>query len=545
MIALGLRLIGIGWGLKNDLHYQTYHPDELVNFDVAERIIPGRGQVTPGYYNYGTLFFTVQSIASEVVTVYGGAPEKDPDSKWSWLSRCLFWGRVLVAMCGAGTAVLLFAMMRRFTSLVGAVLCGAVIAVAPSHVVHSRFFTVDVMATFLLVASAYAALKLLPATAFEEREIGPKLGLKYAALAGLFAGLSAGTKYTGILALLTLYAVLFLAKRPRWLIEGAVGTLTAIAAFVISTPGCILDQQKFLEDVQFEMHHVATGHGLAFLDTPSGFIYHLSNLFIGLGTILTLCCVGGLVWAAVRKEKWCWALLAFAIPYYILIGREEVKFLRYTFPLYLALAAGFGWAVVELHRRGGWAKLGVAICICGIGGLDFGGLRSAVTQTAWMASEDPRDSAIRYIRSVATPTTRVGMCREQWFWSIPIVKDNDLPATAQVRLEGMRMAADPPVDIVTNPQGTESVPFSPDLVTKLHPEFIAFTSLEDANLDRLHGSTDISPGDKTLTDHFAAFADVLKKEYVPVHVFGTGGMPVEDMQYINPVVEVWKRNAKP
>jgi hypothetical protein len=552
VVALLFRLVGIGWGLKNDLHNQSYHPDELENFLVAQQIEPAKGNFLPHHYNYGTLYFTLVRVTSDVVTGYTGGPDKSEDSNWDWISRCTKAGRIVGAAFGAGTALLLYGMMRRFTSLLGATLAGAVIAIAPAHVVHSRFLTVDVFALFFIAASAYAALRLIPAAEGEppaevDERLDQKLGLKFAALSGLFAGLSAGVKYTGILALFTLYAAVVLAKRKRWILESVVATAVAGIAFVVSTPGCLFDQEAFLRDVKFEMNHVATGHGLAFVDTSIGFVYHTSNLFLGLGAILTLVCLAGLTWAATKRQLWCLALLAFFIPYFVLIGREEVKFLRYTFPLYVALAAGFGWAMAEMHRRGGLARLGVAIGICGLGGLDFGGLRSAATLTAQMAFEDPRDRAVRYIRSIETPATRVGLAREIWYWSVPLMPDNDLPPSVAMdkRIQEMHTTAKPPVDIVLNPVDGSPVAFSPKLITDLRPELIVFTSIEAGDLTRLRDAKGLNPGDQSMVNDTAKFMDVLPKYYKPYGVFGTGGLPVEDMEYINPQVYIWKRIGTP
>jgi hypothetical protein len=545
IVAFLFRLVGIGWGLKNDLHNQSYHPDELPNFTYSRQIEPAKGDFLPHYYNYGTVYFTLLRVTSDVVTGYTGDQGKTEDSYWEWVSRCDKAARVLGAAFGAGTALLLFGMMRRFTSLLGATLAGAVIAFAPAHVVHSRFQTVDVVALFFIAASAYAALRLLPRSdGGDPTSPAESLGLKFVVWSGVFAGISAGTKYTGILALFTLYAVVILAKRKRWLLESVLGTVVAGITFVVSTPGCILDQKTFIEGVSYEMQHVATGHGFAFLNTPNGFVFHLLNLSLGLGTILTIVSLAGLIWAGVKKQLWALALLAFFIPYYILIGRQEVKFLRYTFPLYVGLAAGFGWGVAECHRRGGLAKIGVVAGICGLGGLDFGGLRSAATLTMQMVQEDPRDTAARYLRSVETPSTRVGFARDSWYWSVPLTLNSALPPSVpiQKRVQMLLTTSNPPVDLVLDAAGNPSRAFSPDLVTRVRPEYVVYTSIEAGDLIRLRGAKGLSEGDQSAVNDAVSFIDDLNKGYKLERVFGTGGLPVEDMEYINPQVYIWKRN---
>src|SRR5437763_667705 len=63
-LSLGLRLIGITWGLPNALHYDSYHPDEPINWAASQRIDPAHLQFVPGFYNYGTFFLTASKIAS-------------------------------------------------------------------------------------------------------------------------------------------------------------------------------------------------------------------------------------------------------------------------------------------------------------------------------------------------------------------------------------------------------------------------------------------------------------------------------------------------
>ena len=217
LIALLIRLPGIGWGLKNDLHNQSYHPDETMIWSWSQAIEPTKLSFTPGAYNYGTVYLSMLRIAGDVTAGYtGGFDVKNPDSIWSFASRVHIAGRILSTFAGAGTVLVVFLLLRRRIGDLGATMGALLIAVAPGHVMHSRFQTVDVVATFFLALSALFALRLLDRA--EEDS-----GVKDAILAGLFAGLSAGTKYTGVLAIFTLLAVLALARRRHLPKEGAIG----------------------------------------------------------------------------------------------------------------------------------------------------------------------------------------------------------------------------------------------------------------------------------------------------------------------------------
>ncbi|MEZ5163142.1 MAG: hypothetical protein R2688_05210 [Fimbriimonadaceae bacterium] len=173
--------------------------------------------------------------------------------------------------------------------------------------------------------------------------------LRAAIWSGVFAGLSAGTKYTGILALIVPVLIGVLAYRGTEQFKSIPKTLgiavaAALGAFVITTPGILLENALFMKDFIYEMKHTSTGHGLVFAGTPTGFIYHLRNLNLGFSTILWIVGVGALpgCW---RRHPWMIGLAIFFTLSYFLIGRAEVKFMRYTFPLLPPLAVGLGWLI--------------------------------------------------------------------------------------------------------------------------------------------------------------------------------------------------------
>ncbi len=557
VLALGIRLIGIGWGLPNNVHQESYHPDESIIWISSQQVEPAKFSFTPGFYNYGTLYLTTLKIASDMTAAYtGGYDPKNPDTAWSYMARCHLAGRWLSALAGAGMALMVFLILRRFSSDVGAMFGGLLIALAPAHVVHSRFQTVDILAAFLLSVSAYFALKFLPS---KLEEVKVTSDVKLAVLAGLFAGLSAGTKYTGILCLFTLYVAVFMARRPSAIKLSLIGTGAALAAFFLVTPGAILDNAKFMQDFVYEMKHTSAGHGLIFEGTTSGFLYHLSNLFFGIGFILTLAAMAGLGAGAFRKHAWALALLAFFIPYYLLIGRAEVKFIRYTFPLYLALGVGFGWLMGKAREKEGKWHIVVAAGILGLGGLEMGGLRGTALFTGWMASPDPRELAGKYLSGL---DTTVGVVTDPWFYTPSIhpelgrrlIARPDIPFPVKTGYEPL----DPLTMAMTKPKIERYAPLDElgqrDLAHRTDwdirllendkPEYVVISSFEGEGLDRLSRQSNLSPAAETMVKQSKEFMERLKTNYVIDRQFGPGGDElVHDMMYVQPTVWVWKRKA--
>ncbi|AIE87883.1 ArnT family glycosyltransferase [Fimbriimonas ginsengisoli] len=558
LLALLLRLAGIGWGLKNDLHNSSYHPDEPVIWAYSQAIEPSKLNFTPRFYNYGTLYLTVLKVASDMTAAYTGGPDpKNEEASWDYVSRSHMAGRLINALAGSGTVLIVFLILRRFVGDVGASAGGLALAVAPAHVVHSRFQTVDIFAAFLLSISIFYALRLL-GNASAEEEANKKSPIKDpvtrdAILSGIFAGLSAGTKYTGILGLIVLLIVLGMRHRPRLIRDGLLGVLTCIVAFVVATPGAVLDTAKFKEGVLFEMAHTATGHGIVFAGTSSGYIYHIGNLINGIGFLIVLTGLAGLAYAAYRRHVWAIALLAFFLVYYFMIGGATDKYMRYTFPLYPAIAVGFGYAVAVGHRRQGSGRILVALGILGLGGADMRGLIGAVRNTGYMLESDPRDTAAKYFKE--KPNSVVGLASDPWFWSPPLFKNSPsklnmarLDEAGNVHPMGLvrdrlreLAATSAPHGVYYLPPDGAHHPFDARLITELKPDYITYSTLESAPRERLMGVTVGPPEAVAAGREYKEFTTALTAAYDLESTVGDPIDSVEDMQYIHPVVYIWKR----
>lgn len=543
--ALGLRLAGIGWGLPNDLHNQSYHPDEQVIWAYSQQIEPAKGKFTPGFYNYGTMYLTVLRVASDVVAGYGAAPKQgDSQSIWRYMGACHLAGRWISALAGATAVVFVFLILRRFTNEFGAATGALLLAFAPSFLVHSRFQTVDVFATMLLAASLYCSLRVLDAS----RE-GSAALLKrrtpeaFAVWSAVFAGLSAGTKYTGALALLPLVVALYLRLKSEGsggVARTAFGAFAAFfAALVIATPGVLLETDKFLRDFKYEMLHTSTGHGLVFEGLGSGFLVHVGNLVQGMGPLGALIGAAGLVWAAWRREKWALALLAFALPYYVLIGRAEVLFVRYTFPLIVVLAIAFGWALGEAHRLKGKH---VATAVGGILALGMS-LYIGMGFTAWMVQEEPRDKLAKEFKERGES---VGIGTDPWFYTPPLIPDSAIMrGQLALQVEEMR-AAQPPLLRYLPEDPAQRQDWDVRLLTEMKPHYVVMSNLELAHVVRLSDTS----GKYPQVDAFKVFQAELERSYEPLGQATTGSIKeryraamllVEDMAYTRPVYWIWKR----
>lgn len=540
LLAFLIRLWGVGWGLPNDIRNQSLHPDELVVWTYAQQIQPAKFDFTPGFYNYGTLYLTVVRVVTDMASAYGAGPIGESEGDfWAAVGRYHLWGRVLNCLFGALTAWLVWKLLLLRTNWVGALFGASAAAVAPVLVVHSRFQTVDMLATLLVVASMYWAFRL-------SEHDPPKVILKTAAWSGVFAGLSAGTKYSGVLALVVLFVAAMVLKGPLRYKTMLVGGVASLVAFVLATPGAVLESRKFLEGVLWEMQHVATGHGLVFAHTAPGWIYHLGNLAIGYGVLLTILGLFGLAHAVRRKEIALVGVAIFALLTYALIARAEVKFIRYTFPLIPAFALGLGWLMGRAHAHpSGKAKWVVAAGMLGVGGLGGGGLATALTWSSWMAGEDPRDQAARYVMDPKNEIGSVGLVKDPWFWSVSVVPDANLLRAVpfQMRHERMLAAQNPMVKRYVPADPNTRIDFDLRLLTELKPDAVALTSFEVNDVERLMRAENLSQEERNVAEQARKFLDLLHQHYEvkPSGLFGIGGPSVHDLMYIRPEVWIWTR----
>ena len=306
--AFLLRMFGLTWGLPNELRNFSLHPDEQVNLLYARQINPFQFDFAPGNYSYGTLYLTILRLGSDFVLALIGGVDPAGNISPGAMGQIHLFGRFLNCIFGAGVVGLTFGISRRVLSMPGAYISAAIVSVAPALLIHSRFQTVDMLATMLAVATVYACIRLIEPEA---------PAMKWAVLAGLFAGMSAGTKYVGIVALVALVPAVLAIKRPSLVL---VAGLVAIASFVVTTPGCIVDTDNFVKGFLFELNHSKDGHGVVFMGTPPAWFYHINNLSLGSSILTVILGLSGLVAALAKKSTWAMILCSFFLIYYLAIN---------------------------------------------------------------------------------------------------------------------------------------------------------------------------------------------------------------------------------
>lgn len=534
-VAFALRLVGIRWGLPNDLHIFSYHPDEGINLSYASQIDPGSLKFTPHFYNYPTLYLTL-------LRLLGGAAPKDPAEFSGWLAAGHLAGRFLNVLAGSSLAVAGFVATRRFSkSDLGGVIAGLSLAFAPALVVHSDFQTVDMLATAFFAWSVERSLALSELTA----EDLARFGLRTTIWAAVFAGLSMGTKYNGVICLASLFAALALVKGKRALGWAGGSVLVCGLVFVLTTPGVILESAKFLEDFKFELRYAKEGHGDVFALTVNGFLYHFSNLVLGMGSLLTAVGLAAGLYALTKRHKWAWILMASWLVYFLAIGSGQDKYIRYALPLFFGIACWIGYAVASGQRKGKIGHVVAVFGILGLGGLDGGGLFGASKFLSVMGQPDARDEAAKMLRK-DYKGKRVGFVSDPWDYSPPVY-----PVTGRFRGPYNTYLADmsnsDPIVVRHVPDNPDArIDWDPKLLEVEKPDAVVFSNIEQERYTRWLRIGDQAPEKyKLMGQNYDEFMKRLSSEYELQAIFGdvTRQNMVHDLQYVWPVIQVWKRKG--
>ncbi|CAN5848721.1 hypothetical protein BH18ACI5_BH18ACI5_16710 [soil metagenome] len=336
--AAFLRFWGLGAGIPYGIGV-----DEPEIMNRAYRMMR-TGDFNPHFFDYPGFYIYVQ-LAVSVLRFIAGAMA----GEWHALKDVsaldfYAWGRVVTALLGTATVGLVyFAGLRWGTRY--ALLAAGLMAVMPLHVRESHFILTDVPMTFFVTLTLVLSLR-----ASERSKIGGFV------LAGAAAGLAAGTKYNGAIALIlpVLAAWMTIDARPSRLAACLAAIGGAALAFLTVAPYTILDLPGFLDGYATLMtSYRGTKYG-----EPVWMLY-LKHLRINLNWPGALFAIGGLILGIVRAAKGPghvrWTLtLAFTVVYFWFVSRQSLVFGRYLLPMLPVLSLLISAAVisgVSLLRR--------------------------------------------------------------------------------------------------------------------------------------------------------------------------------------------------
>ncbi len=431
ILALLLRVIGTDWDQGG-----LYHPDERDFLGRAERLDfaqlgePGlfdvESRLNPKWFNYGSLPLYVLSGFRALASPF-------TDSNLN-LFDLRFPGRNLAAVSDTITVLFVFLLASRLIGDRRAGLIAALLsALAVIQIQNAHYTAVDAPMTMFIVATIYFSVRMV-----QDKKPSDAI------LTGLTLGLAMATKFSAApVALAVGTAHLLLMIGPA-LTKGGTGKVdpndvklglqyvaltgaAAVIALLVTQPYMIIDWDTYVGNVYQQSEMVRRIVDFPFtrqyIDTPA-FLYQIRQLSTwGLGISLGIAVWLGLIWAiartAIKRDLAFVVVLSFLLPYLLINGQFEVKFLRYMLPatplLIVFTGCAIWWAHTSLMPRvgrfGRFAGYSVAI----VGFLLLA--HYTVAYTYVFTGPHPAQEVSRWLREHEGPGTVV--IQEHWEEGIP------------------------------------------------------------------------------------------------------------------------------
>lgn len=412
-LAILLRVTGLGWGLPDRTHPYPYHPDEHdATYNVTQLLTDPRHLATTNDSRLkGTGYYYVV-MAAVMLDESVGRPELGSDDRPAelrFLRRLYYTGRMTSVLFSLGTVIMTFLVGRHlFGPRVGE-LAALLVAVSPISVLTAHFMKPDCAQAFGTMLTLYLAAR---------SDRNPRW-----LLAAMFtSGITAALKYPGASSLLLVVAAaVFLqpGKRIERLRITVLGTPLFVAGFLALSPAILVWPGRFWSAIRYQFgYSVATGDIaqplLRILDYPV-------LLARGTGVILLIWAAAGVLYALVRPRRTTWLLLAWLIPYGLLIASSSMPLMRYADVVMPALALLMARFVSDAAATGTrnqriflWASTALATVTI---------LAVTLLHLSTMLRPDPRDLAHDWLRLHIEPGEHVAITpsyNEDRYFVVPV-----------------------------------------------------------------------------------------------------------------------------
>lgn len=347
LIALTVRLIGINFGLP----YATgARPDELV---IIRHTLPfGTGDLNPHFFRYPSLFLYLSFFFFAIYFLFGyllGRYQSPTDFAAFVLlnpSVLILIIRLISVLFGVLQVYCLYRIFRERDETSG-IIATIFLSLTYLPVQQSHFGTTDTTMVFWGLLALLFAWRV-----FDQNK------LKDYIASGIFAGMSASTKYNGALFLIPLITAFLLRLKNNtqksscpsnplpesgflciksMLPESdsvrkiAFGFLAALIAFFFFSPFILFDFQSFITQFRAETHHIISG---ATIELGRGWINFITiGLRYGIGLPLLIFSFIAIIYTILRHHRLAIFLLSFPLFYYLLIGAGRAVYVRHTLPI--------------------------------------------------------------------------------------------------------------------------------------------------------------------------------------------------------------------
>jgi hypothetical protein len=370
VLGAAFRLAGIAWGMHDANVSVRPHPDEwtvyylITWFNQYGSPSPCPRAGSQCFFDWGMAFPYLAYLFHAVTLPFAGLVTRGVFGSQTDLGfvRIVLASRVLSALLSTATVYVVYRIgQRAYGSAVGllAALCASLVCL----LIQLGHFATPDTTTILLVSFALWASIVAAQSA----------SLRAFLLCGAAWGLATASEYHMVL-LACPVAAAWLIGRPRRITWAVAACAVALAAYVIVNIYALIDFSSWLAAMEHTLSirtvDSAAEYGNRWSVYGSPWLYVVRYaLGYGAGGPLTVVMVAATGWALYRRTTADLVLLAWLIPYFVLVSLSPAKFMRYSAPLLpvLVLFTGrFAWEMVTAsapYMRASAAVVGIAVLL--------------------------------------------------------------------------------------------------------------------------------------------------------------------------------------
>jgi hypothetical protein len=410
-LAIGIRMVGITWGLPSKDFPVVPHFDETFMMDAYRSLDYAKGDFTPAEaHREGTLVYYAQQLviaAAKVCGFVGVYPDKVAEFTTDY-SRMILLGRLVSVAFDLGAVVLVYLTIRRMRfPWQFACLGAAIMALAPFEVIYSHYARNHMAANFFVALTMFLSVMLIQS-----------LGWKIAGLAGFAVGLGVATKYSTLLAVTLpivsiVYDELFRKQKAKLGLFALCGSvfnrrlvvlLIGVAAgFVLADPMLFFDFHKAAGPI---VSQIGVGDfnqfSMSSLANLTKLWEYISVLLPkGLGPFLWIALYASFGFVLFLRKYWIYSLplVIFTMVVVYFMGKgyfsdaEFVRTLLMTFPP-LAVLGAISGSVLWKKLQG---RIGRTVYVCVLSVVLGGTFLYDAAYVKGMTMPDPRRTLVEHL----------------------------------------------------------------------------------------------------------------------------------------------------
>jgi len=353
VLAFGLRVFGINWGLPSKDYYFSYQGDEAAYIKILSRINPKKLDFNLHIFPWGAWhYYELGGVIGigALLNIITLSQDKYFYYSHPWeMAKIYLAGRFLSVLFALLTVILAYIIAKRLFSKRAGLLAAFFVAINPAHIIHSHFLKADTSVAFWVLLLLFCCVRLV--------ESGL---LKWYILAGISSAFAYGAQLSGICFIHTVliahilkeysFGAGFSFKRIFGSKKIWAAYFSAVVTYLIICPYSYLSPREFFSGVggllsgQAGNKIDAISRSNVLFDTIAAFNLSFTPFFLILG-------FAGLLYAFLSKNKRALLAALWLLPYLfimVIMGALETRFQILIIPGLFILGAGL---IMDYYAR--------------------------------------------------------------------------------------------------------------------------------------------------------------------------------------------------